>query len=84
MRAIWMGILALSLTACGGVESGEALDVENSSQERSALGPPCEGYVGKTCRPGPLEILCTWSDGAEGNCYCQSPPFNKWVCDYSG
>ncbi|MCY1042889.1 hypothetical protein OV208_16335 [Corallococcus sp. bb12-1] len=23
---------------------------------------------------------CQWANGAQGECYCQDVPFNKWFC----
>ncbi|NTX37509.1 hypothetical protein HUA74_44240 [Myxococcus sp. CA051A] len=89
MRAIWMVVLAFSLSACGGMEAGdEALSegAENSVQTEqvsSELAGVCESLVGTFCRPGAV-THCTWSDGAEGECECQRTPFNKWLCSYNG
>ncbi|MCP3099209.1 hypothetical protein LZ198_10040 [Myxococcus sp. K15C18031901] len=87
MRAVLALALTLGLTACGGVEpldetrTGEPQD---TSESPAALAGACESLIGTFCRPGTFDISCTWNDGAEGNCYCQYPPFNKWVCDYNG
>jgi len=90
MRAVLALALTLGLTACGGIEpTDEALaegaeSAERAGESRTELAGSCEALIGTFCRPGALEIGCTWSDGAEGGCYCQYPPFNKWVCDYYG
>ncbi|WP_044889322.1 hypothetical protein [Myxococcus hansupus] len=87
---IWSGVLAFGLMACGGVEpvQGEAPEATESAaqlqSESSELNGACESLIGTFCNPRHPDRFCYWSDGAEGNCYCQSPPFNKWVCDYNG
>ncbi|MCE9668699.1 hypothetical protein LY474_12820 [Myxococcus stipitatus] len=87
MRAVLALALTLGLTACGGVEpTNETLaeGTESTGESRAELAGSCEALIGTFCRPGTLEIGCTWNDGAEGGCYCQNTPFNKWVCDYYG
>ncbi|WP_426749146.1 hypothetical protein [Myxococcus sp. Y35] len=82
--------MALGLAACGGMEPGaeeNAAGLENAAaiqSESSELTGTCESLSGTFCSPRPLERPCYWSDGAEGYCYCQDPPFNKWLCDYVG
>ncbi|MDC0714638.1 hypothetical protein POL68_39685 [Stigmatella sp. ncwal1] len=79
MRAIPAIALAFVLTACGGTTMGEEVSPESTEQSSSQLAGSCEALVGTFCRPGAF-TSCTWADGNLGECECQRPPYNKWLC----
>lgn len=62
---------------CGGAEvteEGSELD-----QDSAALTDSCETLQTLNCVYDSSRG-CQWASGAQGECYCQDVPFNKWFC----
>ncbi|RKH45962.1 hypothetical protein [Corallococcus sicarius] len=57
-----------------GTESGESL-----GQDSAALIDSCETLQTRNCVYD-TSRGCQWANGAQGECYCQDVPFNKWFC----
>ncbi|MFP2904378.1 hypothetical protein ACLESD_04850 [Pyxidicoccus sp. 3LFB2] len=63
---------------CGGTEVME--DTGQLGQDSAALvDETCDVLQTRNCIYDSARG-CTWANGAQGECYCQDVPFNKWFC----
>ncbi|RKG83221.1 hypothetical protein [Corallococcus terminator] len=81
LRALaFASVVSIFGLGCGGEPMPEGSEeISQPQQQSSELASSCEAIIGKFCRPDTF-TGCTWSNGAEAECDCQYPPFNKWTC----
>ncbi|GEN07903.1 hypothetical protein SAMN05443572_10170 [Myxococcus fulvus] len=81
MRTTLTLALSLGLAACGGAAAPHEDTSPGPQQQDSALVESCEVLAGTRCLPGGPDVICLWSHGPEGWCYCGPEPFNTWTCE---
>ncbi len=80
------GLAMVAVVSVFGVGCGGA-EVTEGPESSEPLGQDSAALVDETC-----DVLqtrnciydssrgCQWANGAQGECYCQDVPFNKWFC----